>query len=90
MSEDSKEQNRLKRSKTYKGMTKPELIEKIVTARVEECKKDNEKRYHDGIPRTSEDPEVWRNHYKSYPVFSKKYPAFSLSAEYDRYYEKSE
>jgi hypothetical protein len=71
--------------KTYKGMTRKELIEKIVEARVNQCKKENSVKYGDGFARKNENPETWRNLYKSYPIVSKSCPMFSLSREYETY-----
>lgn len=72
--------------RTYKNMSRKELISKIVDARVAQCKKENEKKFSDGLARKNENKKIWENLYKSYPITSKTTPSFSLSAEYDRYY----
>lgn len=67
-------------------MSRFEIIEKLVEARVAECKKQNlEKFCNNDFARHNENPDTWRKHYKSYPMRSKM-PQFSLSGEYNRYY----
>ena len=73
--------------KTYKGMTKKEIVEKLAFAKVEICKSENEKRFGDGLPRKNENVNTWRKFYNDYPMFSEKHHMFSLSAEYDQYCE---
>lgn len=73
--------------KTYKGMTKQELIEKIVEARVEQCKKQNLKKFgNNNFARKNEDSNKWRRLYRSYPMASKVTSMFSLVSEYERFY----
>lgn len=72
---------------TYNGLNKNELIAKIAEAKAKICKAENEKRFGDGIARKNENPNTWENFYKSYPIYSEKYPMFSLSAEYRCYCE---
>lgn len=71
--------------KTYKGMTKKEIVEKLAFAKAEICKAENAKRFNDGLPRKNENVNTWRKFYNDYPMFSEKYPMFSLSAEYECY-----
>ena len=68
--------------KTYRGMTRNQMIEKIATAKVEECKTRNEKKFGDGLPRMNENFSYWVKFLETYPMESKKYPAFSLIGEY--------
>lgn len=71
--------------KRYKGLNRFELIEKIVDARVEECRKQNfEKFGNNDHPRQNENRNVWKNLYKTYPITSKD--CFCLARQYDRYY----
>ena len=68
-------------------MSRFEIIEKLVEARVAECKKQNfEKFGNNDYDRVNENPDMWRKHYKSYPMRSKTMPMFSLVGEYNRYY----
>ena len=71
--------------KTYKGMTKTQLINKIVEAQVAECKANNDKKFSDGLPRMNENREFWRKYLDTLPLISKKYPAFSLAGMYESY-----
>ena len=68
--------------KTYKGMTRKQMIEKIANAKVEECKERNKKKFDDGLPRMNENFSYWVKFLETYPMESKKYPAFSLIGEY--------
>ena len=72
--------------KTYKGMTRKELIEKIVEAQIADCKARNNKKFGDNLPRMNENKEKWEKFYSTYPMTSKKYPAFSLVGVYDSFY----
>ena len=68
-------------------MKRFEIIEKLVEARVAECKRENfEKFGNNDIERVNENPDMWRKLYKTYPMRSRTCPAFSLMAEYERYY----
>ena len=68
-------------------MSRFEMIEKLVEARVAECKKQNlEKFGNNDFMRQNENPDTWRKHYKSYPMRSRTMPQFSLTGEYNRYY----
>ena len=68
--------------KTYKGMTKTEIIAKIVAAQIVEfTKKNNEK----GKYIFNTDARDLTALYTTYPMTSKKYPAFSLAGIYDEY-----
>lgn len=68
-------------------MSRFEIIEKLVEARVAECKKQNlEKFGNNNFARENENADKWRKHYKTYPMRSKKFPMFSLVGEYNRYY----
>lgn len=70
-------------------MTRFEMIEKIVAARVAECKEQNFKKFgNNDVARVNENPDMWRKHYKTYPIRSKTCPMFSLTAEYNRYYNR--
>lgn len=71
--------------KTYKGMTRSELIEELANIRAELCRQENMSKYGDGLPRKNENKDDWKKLYKNYPMFSPKYPVFSLVAEYDLY-----
>ena len=63
-------------------MSRFEIIEKLVEARVAECKRENFKKYgNNDVERVNENPDMWRKHYKTYPMRSQKYPAFSLVVE---------
>lgn len=75
--------------KTYKGMTRKELIKKIAIARVEQCKKENLKKIgNNDFPRKNENINEWEKLYKTYPMESKKYNGmFSLVYEYKNFYE---
>lgn len=71
--------------KTYKGMSRTELIEKIVEARVEQCKKQNlEKFGNNDYSRQNENAENWRKLIKTYPMTSKN--GYSLQNQYDYFY----
>ena len=73
--------------KTYKGMSKEELIEKIVEARVGQCKQQNFKKFgNNDFARKNENANEWRRLYRGYPITSKTAPSFSLSSEYERFY----
>ncbi len=72
--------------KTYKGMTRSQLISKIVDAQVAECKARNNKKFGDNLPRVNENREKWEKLYATYPMTSKKYSTFSLAAVYDSFY----
>ena len=73
--------------KTYKGMTRIEIINKIVEARVEQCRKQNLKKFgNNDFTRKNENADKWRNMYRDYPMTSKTMPAFSLAGEYERFY----
>ena len=73
--------------KTYKVMTKAELITKIVEARVEQCRRQNFKKFgNNDFVRKNENADAWRKMYRDYPMTSKKMPAFSLEGEYERFY----
>jgi hypothetical protein len=68
-------------------MSRFEIIEKLVEARVAQCKKQNfEKFGNNDFARVNENPDTWRKFYKTYPMRSKKFPMFSLVGEYNRYY----
>lgn len=68
-------------------MSRFEIIEKLVEARVAECEKQNfEKFGNNDFARENENTDKWRKHYKTYPMRSKKFPMFSLVGEYNRYY----
>ena len=68
-------------------MKRFEIIEKLVVARVAECKRENFKKFgNNDVARVNENPDMWRKLYKTYPMRSQKYPAFSLMAEYERYH----
>lgn len=68
-------------------MKRFEIIEMLVKARVEECKKQNlEKFGNNNYDRVNENPDTWRKYYKSYPMRSRTMPMFSLVGEYNRYY----
>lgn len=76
----SREENNLKRKK---------LINLLVAARIEQCKKDNLKKYgNNDFLRENEKPSTWLHFYSTYPMKSKKYPQFSLEGEYRRFYNK--
>ena len=68
--------------KTYKGMTRNQMVEKIAAAKVEECKARNEQKFVDGLPRMNENFSYWVKFLETYPMESKKYPEFSLIGEY--------
>lgn len=71
--------------KTYKGLNRFELIEKIIDKRVEECKKENFKKFgNNDFPRENENRKNWEKLYKAYPV--KSTDCFCLACEYDSYY----
>lgn len=70
--------------KTYHGMTRRELTEKIIDVRIADCKTYNEQKYSDGLPRMNENREFWKKHLSAYPMTSKKYPEFSIVGLYDR------
>ena len=72
--------------KTYKGMTRSQITEKIIDARIAECKTNNEKKFSDGLPRMNENREFWGKYLSTLPLVSKKYPAFSLVGMYEAYY----
>lgn len=43
--------------KTYKGMTRGELMKKVIDARVEQCRKQNFKKFgNNDLPRKNENP----------------------------------
>ena len=68
-------------------MSKSEIIEKLVEARVAQCKKQNfEKFGNNDFARVNENQNTWKKYYKTLPMRSRKYPQFSLIAEYNRYY----
>ena len=68
-------------------MSRFEMVEKLVEARVAECKKQNlEKFGNNDFTRQNENPDTWRKHYKYYPMRSRTMPQFSLAGEYNRYY----
>lgn len=69
--------------KTYKGMTRGQMIAKIAEVKVAECKAKNEKKFGDGLPRMNENFNYWVKFLDTYPMESKKYPAFSLIGEYE-------
>ena len=72
--------------KTYKGMTRSQIIKKIVEAQVADCKARNNNKFGDNLPRVNENLEKWEKFYSTYPMTSKKYPAFSLAGVYDSLY----
>ena len=68
-------------------MKRFESNEKLVEARVAECKRENFKKFgNNDVKRVNENPDMWRKHYKTYPMRSRTCPAISLMAEYERYY----
>lgn len=71
--EPAQEQKPVKRrahkEKTYKGLTKRELIDKIATARA--------------ATTATKNVQEWRNLLRTYPIESKVTPGFSLAYEYD-------
>ena len=72
--------------KNYKGMSRAELIKKIIDARVSQCKAENKKKFGDSLPRMNENRNQWFALYKTYPMVSKAQPQFSLVSEYERFY----
>lgn len=67
-------------------MTRKEIIDKLVIARVEECKKINDKKFgKNHLLRVNENPKTWEKYYKNMPMTSKKYPAFSLIGQFKCY-----
>lgn len=71
--------------KTYNGITRIQLIEKIASAKATECKARNKKKFGDGLPRENENFNYWVKFFENYPMESKKYPAFSLIGEYNAF-----
>jgi len=69
--------------KTYKGMTRSEMTEKIIDVRTADCKKSNEKKFSDGLPRMNENRDFWKKYLSTLPMTSKKYPAFSIVGLYE-------
>jgi hypothetical protein len=69
--------------KTYKGMTRSEMTEKIIDVRTADCKKNNEKKFSDGLPRMNENRDFWKKYLSTLPMTSKKYPAFSIVGLYE-------
>ena len=68
--------------KTYKGMTKGEMVKKIVAAMVAEHTAKNEK---SGKRIYNTDERDLTSLYIAYPMTSKKYPAFSVVGMYEAY-----
>ena len=68
--------------KTYKGMTKSEMVKKIVAVMVAEHEAKNEKA---GKRIYSTDERDLASLYITYPITSKKYPAFSVVGMYEAY-----
>lgn len=68
--------------KTYKGMTKSEMVKKIVAVMVAEHTAKNEKSGN-RIYNTDEIDLTFL--YITYPMTSKKYPAFSVVGMYEAY-----
>ena len=67
-------------------MSRFEIIEKLVEARVAECKNQNLKKFgNNDFARQNENPDTWRKHYKSYPMESRTMPQFALVVEDNRY-----
>lgn len=67
---------------TYCGLTRNDIIELIVAARVQKCMEENFNKFgNNDFQRKNENPDKWRIFYKKYPMFS-KYP-FCLSKEFD-------
>lgn len=71
--------------KTYKGMTRNEMTEQIINIRTADCKRSNEKKYSDGLPRVNENRTYWKKYLSTLPMTSKKYPAFSIVGMYEAY-----
>ena len=72
--------------RTYNGMERKELIEKVVEARVKECRLANFRKFgNNDVPRVNENPNTWRNLYKTYPMISRN-GMFCLVSEYQRFY----
>lgn len=68
--------------KTYNGMTKCEMIKKIVAVMVAENTAKNEKA---GKLIYNTDERDFASLYITYPMTSKKYPAFSVVGMYEAY-----
>lgn len=67
--------------KTYKGLNRFELIEKIIDAKIEQCKKENFAKHGNTLPRQNENRKNWEKLYKTYPITSST--CFCLASEYD-------
>lgn len=80
----------MRKQKTYKGMTRKELLEKVIAARIAECKAINIEKYGktEDYPNYNEKPSAWASFYKTCPMTSKSDP-FALANEYERYYGKA-
>ena len=68
--------------KTYNGMTKGEMIKKIVAVMVAEHTAKNEKA---GKRIYNTDERDLTSLYNTYPMTSKKHPAFSVVGMYEAY-----
>lgn len=68
--------------KTYKGMTKSEMVAKIVEVMVAEFAEKNAKA---GKRVYNTDVRDLTSLYITYPMISKKYPAFSVAGMYEAY-----
>lgn len=68
--------------KTYKGMTKMEMVKKIVAVMVAEFEEKNAK---EGKKIYNTDERDLISHYMTYPMASKKYTAFSVVGMYEAY-----
>lgn len=68
--------------KTYNGMTKMEMVKKIVAVMVSEFEEKNAK---SGKKVYNTDARDLTSHYMTYPMTSKKYPAFSVVGMYEAY-----
>ena len=73
--------------KTYNGMTRKELTEKIIDERTETCKAENAKKFNDGLPRMNENREHWAKYLSTLPMHSNKFPAYSIIGYYKAYCE---
>lgn len=69
--------------KTYKGMKRTELLQKVVEARVQQCRKANFEKFGDNLPRMNENPKTWISLYRNYPMKSRN-GQFCLVSEYER------
>ena len=69
--------------KTYKGMNRTELLQKVVEARVQQCRQQNfEKFGNNDLPRMNENPQRWLRIYRTYPMQSKN-GQFCLVSAYE-------